>query len=137
MTTTYSTDDDLKLRSTLASAALATVNTARAAAGDGAITLGDYRVLAQGVVHQRLAARGIVRAAINNPDGLTAAEAALALHLLFTAAAQRPNLRNPGAVDLYAQNAEQWAAAAEREMAAAVPIVDMRPVASSFDWSRG
>lgn len=137
MTTTYSDDDAVKLRSTLAAPALAAVNVARAAAGDDPATLDAYRVLAQGIVHQRLAARGVPSASINNPDGLTAAEAAFTLHLLFKAAAQRPNPRNPGAVDLYAQNAELWAGTAEVEMAAAVPVLNLRPTGRTFSWGRG
>lgn len=137
MTTTFSTDDQVKLASALASSALAAVNTARAAAGDAATTLDAYRVEAQGIVHRRLAARGIAQSSINNPDGLTAAEVAFALWLLFRSVSSRPNPRNPGAVDIYAQNAERWAAEAETEMAAAVPFINLRPVGRGFGWGRG
>lgn len=136
MTTTYSTDAALKLRTVLAAPALAAVNASRAGAGDAALTLDDFRVEAQGLVHRRLAARGVASSAINNPDGLADAEAAFALHLLFTAASSRPNLRNPGAVDIYAQNAESWGARAEAEMAAAVPVLNTKPTGASFRWGR-
>lgn len=137
MTTTYATDEQVKLRSVFAAPALVAVNTARVAAGDSATTLDAYRVEAQAEVLRRLAARGIARGDINNPDGLTAAEVAFTLWLLFTAAAGRPNTRNPGAVDLYAQNAEVWAAAADAEMARAVPVSNTRPAGRSFSWGRG
>lgn len=137
MTTTFSTDDQVKLASVLASSALAAVNAARAAAGDSATTLDAFRVEAQLDVYQRLAARGIPSGSVNNPDGLTAAEVALTLWRLFRAAASRPNQRNPGAVDIYAQNAEVWAGEAETEMARSVPVLNLKPAGRGFGWGRG
>lgn len=137
MTTTFSTDDQVKLASVFAAPALAAVNAARAAAGDSATTLDAYRVEAQSTIYRRLATRGIAQSDVNNPTGLTAAEVAFSLWLLFRAAMSRPNPRNPGSVDLYAQNMELWAAEAEKEMGAAVPIVNVRPTGMSFGWERG
>jgi len=137
MTTTFTTDEQVKLRSPLVSAAVSAINAALVAAGDTATSLDAYRVEAQRQILEAFAAQGIVAAQVTNAEGVREAEVTLALALVFEAAMQRPNPRNPGAVDLYAQNAERWRVAAEAALAKARPVAYQRPHGGSFEWGRG
>ena len=139
MTTTYSTDAEVRLRSTLADPALAAVNVARARQSLAALALDDFRVSAQAEILRALRRRGIEASDITRPDDLQPAECALAVALLCEAAAQRPasSAASGAPLDVYAQNAEHWRRVYDTEVERASPIDSLKGTGRGFAWSRG
>lgn len=137
MTTTWSTDAQVYDRSPLAASALAGVNASLTAASQAATTLDAYRVEAQRQILIHLRSRGITDVAqITRTADLQEPEIALALALLYEAAAQRVNPRG-GTLDLFAQQAVLWRASYRESIATAAPINGVRSTGSSFTWGRG
>lgn len=137
MTTTWSTDPQVYDRSPLAASALAAVNAALTAGGQSTTTLDAYRVEAQRQILIYLRNRGLNNTAlITRTTDLQEPEIALALALLYEAAAQRVNPRQ-GQIDLFAQNALQWRAYYKESVAIAAPTAGIRSPGCSFSWGRG
>ena len=133
----YSTDAAVRLRSTLAAPALASVNRARVASSLAATTIEAFRDLADAEILRRLRRRGIAAEDITRPDDLATASEAYTLTLLFEAATQRAATAASPQLDLFAQNATAWRAEWEREIAAASPIDGRKGTGASFSWERG
>ena len=90
MTTTYSTDAQVYARSPLAASALSAVNATLTAASQSPTTLDAYRVEAQRQILLYLRGQGITaQSQVTRPEDLQEPEIALALALLYEAAAQR------------------------------------------------
>ena len=137
MTTTYSTDAQVYARSPLAASALSAVNATLTAASQSPTTLDAYRVEAQRQILLYLRGQGITaQSQVTRPEDLQEPEIALALALLYEAAAQRVNPR-AGTIDIFAQNAIYWRDEYKRTIAAAAPISGVRALGKSFTWGRG
>lgn len=140
MTTTYSTDDDVRgpCGSVLADQALVAVNTARAKLSQAATTLDAYRVEAQRQILITLRLRGILDTDISRPADLLAPEVALTIALLCESLLQHaPTRAVPNATaDTFAQGAAYWRARYNVLIAAASPIDGRRGAGRSFSWDR-
>lgn len=136
--TTYATDEDLRIASPLADAALAAINRARVATSQVVTTLEAYREATQTEILRRLRNRGITAEQITREDDLLPVEVAGTLSRLYEAAAQRTSsTQQPGAPDLYAQQAAHWRARYVEELAACAPVDDVRSTGATVEWGRG
>lgn len=140
MTTTYSTDDDVRgpCGSVLADEALAAINAARSRRSLSATTLETYRTEAQRQILIVLRLRGILETDISRPSDLLASEVALTIALLCESLLQHaPTRAVPNATaDTFAQGASYWRERYETLIAAASPIDGRRGAGRSFAWNR-
>ena len=126
-----STDTQLRTRTHLADEALAAVNVQRARRSATAATFDEFRDEAyrQILVDLRGREPPILPEMITRPADLIAAECALTLLLLLTAARSKPD-------DVFGLAAESWRAEYAAAIAKASPIYGVRGQGRSFVWSR-
>lgn len=140
MTTTYSTDDDVRgpCGSVLADQALVAVNAARAKLSQSATTIDAYRVEAQRQILIALRLRGILSTDITRPADLLAPEVALTIALLCESLLQHVATRTQtnATADTFAQGAAYWRERYAALIDAASPIDGQRGGGRSFTWDR-